>query len=86
MKLTFISTAGHGYLKVSKANFRKSGLSADVISGFSGMTKTHLFLEEDSDALKLIRQLEKIGQKYKIKDAYQHRVNTTHNYSSDWIW
>lgn len=80
IRCTFISTPSHGYLKVSKSDFLKSELTPTEISSFSGISKRYLFLEEDCDAPKFLQHLQKAGLEYKIKEVYQTRVNTTHNY------
>lgn len=82
MKLTFIITPGHGYLKVSLSQFRKSGMDANLISGYSGMTNTNLFLEEDCDAPLFLRHLENLDIPYEITDTHQTRV-TSHNFESN---
>lgn len=81
MTLTFIETPGHGYLKVSKTQFLKSGADKHKVSGYSGLGKSHLYLEEDCDASYFLNHLRNVGIKYTINEVWQERVNTTHNYN-----
>src|ERR1035437_1425689 len=55
-KHIFFSDPGHGWLKVSKKELEKLGIS-DKISGYSYMQNDSVFLEEDSDATKYINAL-----------------------------
>jgi hypothetical protein len=81
MTFTFIETPGHGYLKVSKTQFLKSGADKQKISRYSGLSKSHLYLEEDCDATYFINYLKESGIPFKENKVYQERVNTTHNYN-----
>jgi hypothetical protein len=81
MTFTFIETPGHGYLKVSKTQFLKSGADKHKISSYSGLGKSHLYLEEDCDMNYFINHLKQNNIKFEIKEIYQERVNKTHNYN-----
>jgi hypothetical protein len=81
MTLTFIETPGHGYLKVSKEQFIESGADIHKVSMFSGLTKTHVFLEEDCDATYFINHLKQNGIPFEENKVYQETLSTTHNYN-----
>lgn len=82
MKLTFISTPGHGYLSVSKKVLEQY-IDPKEISGFSGMTFTRVYLEEDSDASKFIQALKDKNIPYEFKESYRESFSITHSYNPD---
>lgn len=81
---TMIDTGGHAYLSVPKQLIIDLGLT-DKISGYSGLSATRVYLEEDCDAPMFLHVLDKEGVLYTVKDGYNPKFNITHNYSKDLI-
>lgn len=82
IKTTFIDTAGHGYLSVSKKDLINIGYPYEKISGFSGHNLTRVFLEEDCDVSDFIRFCEDRNISYEVKKTYNSKFKITHNYDS----
>lgn len=85
MKLLFISTPSHGYLKVSKSQFLKSGADKTKVSRYSGLGVSHLYLEEDCDTTYFLNHLKSVGIQPSITEVHRERVNKTHNYNPNWV-
>lgn len=83
IKATFIDTAGHGYLSVSKKDIQAIGLDHNVLTRYSGHTLTRMYLEEDCDASYFMNFCEKAGITVKIKDSYNEKFKITHNYNPE---
>jgi len=82
IKLLFIDTPGHGYLRVKVEDFVNSGADRNLISKYSGLNTEYLFLEEDCDAGRFIEYLKLKGTPHTIRDTYRERRNfPTHNYN-----
>lgn len=84
MKLTFISTPGHGYLSVNKDLIEKLEL-VDAISSFSGMDMNRVYLEEDCDLSTFIRACEEQGIKLEYKETYRDTFSYTHCYNAKYF-
>jgi hypothetical protein len=83
IKTTFIDTAGHGYLSVSKKDFLRAGGDPKKITTFSGHTYTRLYLEEDCDASYFVETAKANGFEVELKDSYNPKFKITHNYKAD---
>jgi len=57
----FYEDAGHGWLKVERAELVKLGI-ARYITSFSYQRGVHVYLEEDQDATLFIKEKEKLGE------------------------
>jgi len=79
--MTFISTAGHGYLKVTINQLKKAMLKGFKPTSFSFYNKTNALLEEDCDLVNFLKSYfgeEKYKEEWKkIKDIYQNDINRT---------
>jgi hypothetical protein len=73
----FISTPGHGYLRVPLAELKELGI-ADKISGYSGMDSKYAYLEEDCDAPLFLQCISHLL--YSIEQTYSETFNKKHNY------
>lgn len=86
MKATFIDTASHGYLSVSKKDLQAVlGERVNEITKYSGMNYTRVYLEEDQDAYLFISECEKQGIDLEIKHSYNPKHSITHSYNPDLI-
>lgn len=80
MKITHISTPGHGYLSVNKDLIEKLGL-IDKITSYSGMDANRVYLEEDCDATLFANTCKEQGINIEYKETYRENFNYTHNYN-----
>jgi hypothetical protein len=80
MKLTFISTPGHGYLIVPKKLIRKLGYPYQEISKCSGHDLKNVYLEEDCDATKFCDYLEDAGIEVQVKSIYREYFSIAGNF------
>jgi hypothetical protein len=71
--MTFISTAGHGYLKITINQLKKALLKGYVPTTYSMMNKSNALLEEDVDAGEFARIM-KIDWK-NITQKHQDNIN-----------
>ena len=85
IKVNFIDNCSHGYLSVGKKDFLKVIDNPTLISKFSGMTFTRIYLEEDQDATIFIKQAEKKGFTLSTKNCYNPNFAIHHNYIPDLI-
>lgn len=67
LNLTFISTAGHGYLEVNKALYKENKHDFKP-SEYSFHNKNNVYLEEDCDAPAFIDVLKQYNIEYDIDD------------------
>lgn len=65
----FFEDAGHGWLRVRPSLIMKLGVE-DKISGYSYMTDSYAYLEEDCDAPAFLEALEASGDNYGITRSY----------------
>ncbi len=79
LKITHIDNGGHGYYSVSKELIKELNFQNEI-SGFSGMDKNRVYLEEDCDANKFFKKLDELGLKYEIKESYNLNFRKSHNY------
>jgi hypothetical protein len=79
LKITHIDNGGHGYYSVSKELIQKLNLKNEI-SGFSGMDKNRVYLEEDCDATKFFNKLRESAIEYEIKSSYNLNFRKSHNY------
>lgn len=77
---TFYSDAGHGWLKVTLKELVNLGI-AESISGYSYMSLTHAYLEEDCDAPKFVNALKAKGIEVSFKEQYSSK-SAIRNYAS----
>lgn len=77
---THIDTASHGYLSVSKKDFKLVGGDPAKITQYSGHTVTRLYLEEDCDASYFMEVCKQNGFEVKIKSGYNEKFAIRHNY------
>lgn len=85
--LKFLSDPGHGWLSVTHELIRKLGV-ADKISGYSYMTNTRAYLEEDCDAGIVLDALKEADYEIKITESHtnnQSQVRSLGSYNSDFI-
>ena len=86
IKTTHIDTGSHGYLSVSQKDFMLVMFGElDQISGYSGINRTRVFLEEDCDAGMFIERAQDRGFKVDIKHSYNPKHNITHNYKPEFV-
>lgn len=78
--LNHISTATHGYLKVSKSYLNKIKYPIGDISSFSGHNESFVYLEEDQDASNFTEFLTNNNIPFKVKEFYQDVLRYTHNF------
>lgn len=77
--MTFISTAGHGYLKITHNQLKKAYEKGFKPTNYSYMNRTTVLLEEDCDMNGYMKTMFKddeiIKDKYRtIKDKYQNDI------------
>lgn len=85
---TVYADPGHAWLKVPLSLIRDLGI-VDQISGFSYMSLTHAYLEEDSDMAKFIKAYkpvhgdpvikERYAEKSRIREYAQYNPKFVHN-------
>ena len=80
MKLTHIDNCTHGYLKVRKDVIKRLGYPI-MEKGASGISKNHVYFEEDVEATDFLKYLEGIGKEWTIKEVYKPNFRYNHNYS-----
>jgi hypothetical protein len=80
--VTHIDNCSHGYYSISKKDVERLGI-VDKISGYSGLTFTRAYLEEDCDAALIHNAAKELGYELRIKDGYNENFKITHNYSPD---
>ena len=86
MKLTFIDTPSHGYLKIHKNYFVTCGFDVKLISKYSGQDKNHVYLEEDCDASTFIKWEESRGEIVELEYVHRERNNVpSHNYDPNTV-
>lgn len=83
IKATYIDTARHGYLSVSKKDFIKAGLDPAKITGSSGHTFTRLYLEEDCDGSYFMANTRDKGIQVNVKTSYNEKFHITNNYKPE---
>lgn len=69
---TMYTDPGHGWLKVPVKLIAELGIK-DSITGYSHMSLTHVYLEEDKDAGTFIKAFEANGNKVSIKESYSSK-------------
>jgi hypothetical protein len=79
IRVTYIDNCSHGYYSISKADVLKLGI-AEKITGFSGLTFTRVYLEEDCDGLLLYNTAKEKGFEIVVKSSYNPKFKYTHNY------
>ena len=67
LNIPYHQDAGHGWLEVSRNLLQELGIEA-TISCFSYASGNRVFLEEDSDAAKLINALKAAGRDFHLED------------------
>lgn len=78
--LNFHTDPGHGWLEVDRRELESMGIDTDI-SHYSYQHKNKVYLEEDCDAGKYLKELDKNGVKYRFNEKYQ--ANTPiRNYES----
>lgn len=80
--VTHIDNCSHGYYSISKKDVERLGI-VDKISGYSGLTFTRAYLEEDCDGNLLYNTAKELGYELNIKDGYDPNFKITHNYHAD---
>lgn len=80
LKVTYIDTAGHGYISVSKKDFLALGGDPKKITKCSGHTQTRLYLEEDCDGSYFAELAKEKDVNLVIKSSYNPSFGITHNY------
>lgn len=81
----FIDNCSHGYLAVSRTDFVKVMASTEEkkkITGYSGLTKDKVYLEEDLDAGTFITIAKSKGYTVSLTDSYQPSFECSKNYSA----
>ena len=68
----FYADAGHGWLKVKKAELKRLGI-AEKISSCSYVRGDHAYLEEDCDAETFIIAKRNLGEDVKMRDHISDR-------------
>lgn len=77
--VTFISDPGHGWLSVSIKEVIALAIE-NKISGYSYMTTTRVYLEEDCDAQVFIDAAKAAGWELTIKETWMNRQAACRNY------
>lgn len=81
-QLTFIDNASHGYLKVPIDVFTMIVDKPSLVSGYSGITNTHVFLEEDCDAAIFVNAAKAQGHTVSFIEEYNERYQCPKNYNA----
>jgi hypothetical protein len=79
IRVTYIDNCSHGYYSVSKADITKLGI-AEKITGYSGLTLTRVYLEEDCDGTLLFNTAKEKGFEIVLKHSYNPKFAYRHNY------
>lgn len=67
----FYHDPGHGWLKVTYKDLEDLGFKPEDFSSCSYRKRDHMLLEEDSDALKFVKEWEKkYNRKMDVKEVY----------------
>ncbi len=80
----FIDNCGHGYLQVTKEEFKQvmaSPSDKKKITGYSGVRGESVYLEEDLDAGTFIKAAREKGFTVSWADSYQPNFECPKNYS-----
>ena len=78
-KYHYFQDPGHGWIRVTKSKLVKLNIH-EKISRYSYMKGTAVYLEEDSDAPKFLRALEKKGETYELIEHHTNRQSQIRNY------
>ena len=83
---TMYTDPGHGWLKVPVKLIADLGIK-DNITGYSYMSLTHVYLEEDKDADTFIKACEAAGHTVTVKEKYsrQSRVREYAQYNPAFV-
>lgn len=81
MTYDFIFDAGHGWLKVPRAELVRLGILEEVTS-CSYQRDTWVYLEEDVDAKTFIKAKKQHGEKFKYRERNCNAWNRVRNYAS----
>ena len=79
LKLTFHTDAGHGWLKVNRADIDALGI-ADQISSYSYQKGDFVYLEEDCDASRFFEAAKAAGWILNMKDQNCAGYSAIRNY------
>ncbi len=75
------SDPGHGWLKVSRAQLKRAGLSEKAFSEYSYKRGESFYLEEDCDAAVFITAWSKAtGKSYGFKEYHGNKQSRIRNY------
>lgn len=77
---TMYSDPGHGWLKVTKADLAKLGIT-DKVSSYSYMRGNYAYLEEDCDASLFLNTLEATGVVIKVKESFSNKSSRIRSYA-----
>lgn len=78
----FIDNCSHGYLEVNITEFKKvMGADAKKITGYSGISKDRVYLEEDLDAGTFLNTAKVKGYLIQIDNDYRPNFECPKNYS-----
>ena len=80
LNLDYIDNCSHGYVKVLHNDLIKVIEDPKLISGYSGIDKRYVYLEEDADASLFIAKAKEKGITLNFTDVYRPKFNTSHNY------
>jgi len=86
-KYNYIQDPGHGWLSVSHKDIIELGIK-DLISGYSYMNSTRVFLEEDGDAGIFVKAAKAMGWTIETKSSHtnnQASCRSYANYNVAWI-
>lgn len=78
----FISTSGHGYLRISLNQFFKARARGFIPSSYSYINTKCVLLEEDCDATEYLKKYnpKKWVERDKIRVVYQNDINRNRYY------
>ena len=71
----------HSWVRVPLSLLVELGIH-DKVSGYSYMSLTHAYLEEDCDETLLYDALKAAGKEYKVKETWTNKASKVRNYAS----